>query len=86
MNSIDTGWITYENPLELTARKQALGLEPPIDEIDGAARILDPVGFSQFPSFLFSCLTNRSLQIFVAENTGEYAWGLFFKDYLPSKW
>eukprot|EP01127_Copromyxa_protea_P009115 TRINITY_DN2123_c0_g1_i1.p1 TRINITY_DN2123_c0_g1~~TRINITY_DN2123_c0_g1_i1.p1 ORF type:complete len:379 (-),score=82.68 TRINITY_DN2123_c0_g1_i1:30-1166(-) len=66
MNSIDTGWITYENPLELTARKQQLGLEPPIDEIDGAARILDP--------------------IFVAENTKEYAWGLFFKDYLPSKW
>jgi hypothetical protein len=35
--------ITYENPCELTEKKQQLGLEPPIDEIDGAARILDPV-------------------------------------------
>lgn len=43
MNSVDTGWITYENPCELTEKKQQLGLEPPIDEIDGAARILDPV-------------------------------------------
>jgi len=43
MNSVDTGWVTYENPCEIDAIKQTLGLEPPIDEIDGAARILDPV-------------------------------------------
>jgi len=43
MNSVDTGWVTYENPCEWDAKKQELGLEPPIDEIDGAARILDPV-------------------------------------------
>jgi len=43
MNSVDTGWITYENPADIDRKKLELGLEPPIDEIDGAARILDPI-------------------------------------------
>uniref|UniRef100_A0A6B2LHQ8 Oxidoreductase n=1 Tax=Arcella intermedia TaxID=1963864 RepID=A0A6B2LHQ8_9EUKA len=43
MNSVDTGWITYENPLEYDSVKQILKLAPPIDEIDGASRILDPI-------------------------------------------
>ncbi|KAH3745534.1 SDR family oxidoreductase [Pelomyxa schiedti] len=43
MNSVDTGWVTYEAPNEFMGHKLALGLEPPIDEIDGAARVLDPV-------------------------------------------
>mmetsp|Transcript_100040 Transcript_100040/g.188291 ORF Transcript_100040/g.188291 Transcript_100040/m.188291 type:complete len:637 (+) Transcript_100040:107-2017(+) len=44
MNSVDTGWINDENPLP-TARRIAEdhGFQTPIDEIDAAARILDPV-------------------------------------------
>merc|ERR1740116_313669 len=44
MNSVDTGWINDENPLP-TARRIAAdhGFQTPIDEIDAAARILDPI-------------------------------------------
>lgn len=41
MNSVDTGWVTEENPDPLARRKNGFG--PPLDEIDGAARILDPI-------------------------------------------
>jgi NAD(P)-dependent dehydrogenase (short-subunit alcohol dehydrogenase family) len=44
MNSVDTGWVTNENPYSLTERmRENLGFEPPLDEIDGAARVLDPI-------------------------------------------
>merc|ERR1719188_2831569 len=44
MNSVDTGWINDENPLPTAQRIAAdHGFQTPIDEIDAAARILDPV-------------------------------------------
>ncbi len=44
MNSVDTGWITDEDPAELAARKIVeQRFHPPLDAIDGAARILDPI-------------------------------------------
>jgi len=44
MNSVDTGWITDEDPLEIAARKQEEhGFHPPLDSVDGAARIVDPI-------------------------------------------
>lgn len=43
MNAVDTGWVTDEDPAAHAARKAALGFSPPLDIIDGAARILDPV-------------------------------------------
>jgi NAD(P)-dependent dehydrogenase (short-subunit alcohol dehydrogenase family) len=44
MNSIDTGWITDEKPFERKARHQASqGFYAPLDEIDGMARIYDPI-------------------------------------------
>jgi NAD(P)-dependent dehydrogenase (short-subunit alcohol dehydrogenase family) len=44
MNSVDTGWITDEDPLVHVARKQRVhDFHPPLDAIDGAARVLDPV-------------------------------------------
>ena len=49
MNSIDTGWVTDEDPVEIAARKTAEHrFHPPLDIIDGAARIVDPimVGFN----------------------------------------
>jgi len=44
MNSVDTGWITDEDPVEIAARKEVeQRFSPPLDSIDGAARILDPI-------------------------------------------
>jgi NAD(P)-dependent dehydrogenase (short-subunit alcohol dehydrogenase family) len=44
MNSVDTGWITDEDPVEIAARKaEEQRFLPPLDAIDGAARILDPI-------------------------------------------
>ena len=44
MNSIDTGWINDENPLERASKTAKVNnFQTPIDEIDAAARILDPI-------------------------------------------
>jgi NAD(P)-dependent dehydrogenase (short-subunit alcohol dehydrogenase family) len=44
MNSVDTGWVTDEDAVELAARKQAeQRFHPPLDIVDGAARIVDPI-------------------------------------------
>jgi NAD(P)-dependent dehydrogenase (short-subunit alcohol dehydrogenase family) len=43
MNAVDTGWISDEDPAAHAARKAELGFAPPLDIIDGAARILDPL-------------------------------------------
>ena len=44
MNSVDTGWITDEDPVEVAARKTAEHrFHPPLDIVDGGARIVDPV-------------------------------------------
>jgi NAD(P)-dependent dehydrogenase (short-subunit alcohol dehydrogenase family) len=44
MNSVDTGWVTDEDPVEIAARKTAEHrFHPPLDIVDGAARIDDPI-------------------------------------------
>ena len=44
MNAVDTGWVTDEDPAELAARKTAEHrFHPPLDIVDGAARIVDPI-------------------------------------------
>ena len=43
MNAVDTGWITDEDPAVHAARKAEEGFAPPLDIIDGAARIVDPI-------------------------------------------
>ena len=48
MNSVDTGWVTDEDAAPLAERKRSEhGFTPPLDIVDGAARILDPI-FSGF--------------------------------------
>jgi NAD(P)-dependent dehydrogenase (short-subunit alcohol dehydrogenase family) len=43
MNSVDTGWVTDEDPAALSARKQEVhDFQPPLDIVDGAARVCDP--------------------------------------------
>jgi NAD(P)-dependent dehydrogenase (short-subunit alcohol dehydrogenase family) len=43
MNAVDTGWVTDEDPASHATRKANLGFSPPLDIIDGAARIVDPI-------------------------------------------
>ena len=44
MNAVDTGWVTDEDPAELAARKVIEErFHPPLDILDGAARIVDPI-------------------------------------------
>jgi NAD(P)-dependent dehydrogenase (short-subunit alcohol dehydrogenase family) len=44
MNAVDTGWVTDEDPAELAARKVIEErFHPPLDIVDGAARIVDPI-------------------------------------------
>ncbi|KAI2493113.1 short chain dehydrogenase [Fragilaria crotonensis] len=70
MNSVDTGWINDENPLEKASKIAKTNLfQTPIDEIDAAARILDPV---------FSGIE--------AGREGEKVYGKFLKDYRETEW
>jgi NAD(P)-dependent dehydrogenase (short-subunit alcohol dehydrogenase family) len=44
MNSVDTGWITDENPYnQRNYARDVQGFYPPLDIIDGMARIYDPI-------------------------------------------
>ncbi len=44
LNAVDTGWVTDEDPAHLAARKvEEHGFSPPLDVVDGAARIVDPI-------------------------------------------
>ncbi|MDR6641127.1 NAD(P)-dependent dehydrogenase (short-subunit alcohol dehydrogenase family) [Luteibacter sp. 1214] len=44
MNSVDTGWVTDEDPAGLAAKKVLEErFHPPLDIVDGAARIVDPI-------------------------------------------
>ena len=44
LNSVDTGWVTDEDPVEVAARKtEEQRFHPPLDVVDGAARIVDPI-------------------------------------------
>ncbi|MGE5357671.1 MAG: SDR family oxidoreductase [Bacteroidales bacterium] len=44
MNSVDTGWITDEDPAAIAARKIVeQRFHPPLDIVDGAARIVAPI-------------------------------------------
>ncbi len=43
MNAVDTGWVTDEDPAELAKHKQQVhDFQPPLDIVDGAARVCDP--------------------------------------------
>jgi NAD(P)-dependent dehydrogenase (short-subunit alcohol dehydrogenase family) len=44
MNSVDTGWVSDEDPAHIAERKTAEHrFHPPLDIVDGAARIVDPI-------------------------------------------
>ena len=44
MNAVDTGWVTDEDPVELSKKKiEVHDFQPPLDIVDGAARVMDPL-------------------------------------------
>lgn len=44
MNAVDTGWVTDEDPIALSTYKQQVhDFQPPLDIVDGAARVCDPL-------------------------------------------
>jgi NAD(P)-dependent dehydrogenase (short-subunit alcohol dehydrogenase family) len=44
MNAVDTGWVTDEDPVELSKHKiEVHDFQPPLDIVDGAARVMDPL-------------------------------------------
>jgi NAD(P)-dependent dehydrogenase (short-subunit alcohol dehydrogenase family) len=44
MNAVDTGWVTDEDPVDLANSKvEVHDFQPPLDIVDGAARVLDPL-------------------------------------------
>lgn len=44
MNSVDTGWVTDEDPhMHAMRKRHEDGFHPPLDAIDGAARVVDPI-------------------------------------------
>lgn len=44
MNAVDTGWVTDEDPADLSRRKEINhDFQPPLDIVDGAARVMDPI-------------------------------------------
>ena len=44
MNSVDTGWVSDEDPAHIAEQKAAEHrFHPPLDIVDGAARIVDPI-------------------------------------------
>lgn len=81
MNSVDTGWINDENPLPTAQRiAEHHHFQTPIDEIDAAARIVDPV------------LTGLGVEP-IRPKRGAMAggltdgppWGWFLKDYMQTE-
>ncbi len=65
MTSVDTGWITDERPHPTKVRLAEEGFHAPLDLVDGAARVYDPI---------------------VRGEAGEDLFGVFLKDYEPSRW
>jgi NAD(P)-dependent dehydrogenase (short-subunit alcohol dehydrogenase family) len=43
VNAVDTGWVTDEDPAQISKMKQDIhDFHPPLDIVDGAARVCDP--------------------------------------------
>jgi NAD(P)-dependent dehydrogenase (short-subunit alcohol dehydrogenase family) len=43
VNAVDTGWVSHQAPLAAAARLEESGFRLPLDAVDGAARVLDPL-------------------------------------------
>jgi NAD(P)-dependent dehydrogenase (short-subunit alcohol dehydrogenase family) len=55
MTSVDTGWITDERPLPTKLRLAEVGFHAPLDLVDGAARVYDPIVRGEAGEDLYGC-------------------------------
>ncbi|WP_439673832.1 SDR family NAD(P)-dependent oxidoreductase [Embleya sp. MST-111070] len=55
MTSVDTGWITDEKPAPDKERVAAAGFRTPLDIVDGAARVYDPIVRGERGEAPFGC-------------------------------
>ena len=81
-------WINDENPIERAAKTAEVhNFATPLDEIDAAARILDPI----FAPLIIAANNpvNRAENNHSARVSDGYcspAFGCFLKDYFPTEW
>ncbi len=55
MTSVDTGWITDERPHPTKTRLAQEGFHAPLDLVDGAARVYDPIVRGEAGEDLYGC-------------------------------
>ncbi len=55
MTAVDTGWITDERPHTTKMRLHEEGFHAPLDLVDGAARVLDPIVRGEAGEDLYGC-------------------------------
>jgi NAD(P)-dependent dehydrogenase (short-subunit alcohol dehydrogenase family) len=55
MTSVDTGWITDERPHHTKVRLADEGFHAPLDLVDGAARVYDPIVQGEAGTDLYGC-------------------------------
>jgi NAD(P)-dependent dehydrogenase (short-subunit alcohol dehydrogenase family) len=55
MTSVDTGWITDERPHPTKMRLADAGFHAPLDLVDGAARVYDPIVRGELGEDLYGC-------------------------------
>ncbi|MDP2773003.1 MAG: short-chain dehydrogenase, partial [Nocardioides sp.] len=55
MTAVDTGWITDERPHQDKLRIAAEGWHAPLDLVDGAARVYDPIVLGEGGEDLYGC-------------------------------
>jgi NAD(P)-dependent dehydrogenase (short-subunit alcohol dehydrogenase family) len=56
MTSVDTGWITDERPHPQKMRLAEEGFHAPLDLVDGAARVYDPIVRGELGEDLYDCI------------------------------
>lgn len=55
LTAVDTGWITDERPHDTKVRLAAAGFKAPLDLVDGAARVYDPIVQGENGVDLYGC-------------------------------
>lgn len=55
MTAVDTGWITDERPHYTKVRLAEEGFHAPLDLVDGAARVYDPIVRGEAYDDLYGC-------------------------------
>mmetsp|Transcript_35621 Transcript_35621/g.65249 ORF Transcript_35621/g.65249 Transcript_35621/m.65249 type:complete len:531 (-) Transcript_35621:52-1644(-) len=87
VTSVDTGWINDESPYTEAVKRAQDGFQTPLDEIDAAARVLDPI----VAGVAFTSAGKAFPRIkHHQEGQGDPElgpmWGVFLKDYAPTDW